>query len=112
VIKKYRTQLTLDAKRRRAERKDWTPDADAALALLRVMQAYSLAIQTEERLRKITRDERKGYTDEQLDAVLVHNLRRIATRLNERARWEFAAIMYGDKVADVLQPGVRVREAA
>lgn len=111
VIKRYRTQLAADAKRRRAESKEWVPDADAALALLRVMQAYAMAIQTEDRLRKIIREERKGYTDEQLDAVLVHNLRRIATRLNARQKWEFIAIMYGDRVADVLERGVRGTEA-
>lgn len=107
TIKRIRVQLDKLLRRRYAGNKDWEPDADLCIAVEKITSAAAKAVQTEERLRKLTAEERKGYTDEQLDAVWKANLLRAAQTMTDEEWWSMIAIRFGENVANVMLPGVK-----
>lgn len=87
--------------------KDWLPPIEIVESSSKNTQAIRSALAELRALRKDAKDSRKGLTDEQLDKVLVHSLRRVASQLPDAQWWEFVAVKFGENVADVLVPGQR-----
>jgi hypothetical protein len=111
TIKRIRVQLDKTARRKYAANSDWEPDADFCTALEKTVSAAAKAVQTEERLRKLTREDRKGYTDEQLDAVWKANLVRAAQTMTDEEWWSMIAIRFGENVASVMLPSAAAEAA-
>lgn len=112
TVKAYRVAAGKEQRAARKRNPDWVPDADQCLALLRITQSAAAAVALMDKLRKIQREERAGYTDEQLEAVWLHKHKRTAQNASPRDAWEWAAIRYGAAVADVLEPTGRAKRSA
>lgn len=105
-LKAIRVQLDKKLRRERARNTDWDPDLDLCTSAAKIVEAYSKAVATEQRLRKMTSEDRKGYTPEQLDAVWKHNLMRAAQTMSDEDWSMMIAIRFGENVAKVMLPEV------
>jgi hypothetical protein len=108
-LKTIRLQLGKAIRRRTSVNKNWEPDVEFATTLQKLADAQAKAVATEERLRKINREDRKNYSPEQLESVWRHNHRRsIAAWAADEWRDAFH-IGFGPSVADVLMKMLAVK---
>lgn len=100
-------RFRLDKQMRRAikDNEDWVPDVDFVTSSAKNTDAIAKALSALRAIRKDGKDARKGLTDEQLDAVFVHQLNRIASGLSSEQWRTLLAHGFGTDVADAVLKG-------
>lgn len=97
-------ERTINASNKKGD--SWSPSLDESKSMLACVTAYGRAVETEERLRKMLKEEREGYTDEEHALALNRALKMAAAEWPAADWWDALRIGWGDDVARVL---VRMR---
>lgn len=82
----------------------WVPDVDFVKASAENSRTITQLLNSLRLQRKAHKDAMGGLTQEQLDAVFVHNLKRIASALTDEQWHALLSIKFGDEVARVMVP--------
>lgn len=104
TLKRVRIQLDKAVHRKFKTSPDWEPDPDFATVIAKLATAQAAAVSTEEKLRKLTSADRKGYTPEQLEAVWKHQLLRAAQTMTDEEWATMLDVRFGVRVRKVMLP--------
>jgi hypothetical protein len=80
----------------------WSPSLDESKSMLACVTAYERAVATEERLRKMLKEEREGYTDEEHALALNRAIKMAAADWPAKDWWDALRVAWGDEVARTL----------